>query len=213
MKKAILTLLLFAGFYGFSQTSLYENPNFNEIAESHEIIAIMPFKTKVKLRPRQMKKTTPEEIEKLQEFEGYAIQKSMYDWFMKRKKRGALKIEVQDVDMTNELLANNGVGYDNFDQYTPQELAGALAVDAIIMGDFLTNRPMSNAASITMNFLIGFGNSNTATIDLFIYNAADGELLVNYNKGIGGSAGSNTDQLINVLMRKASRRIAYTNSD
>lgn len=213
MKNLIITLLLFSGTLGFSQTSLYENPNFTEIAEGHEIIAIMPFKTKVKLRPRQMKKTTPEEIEKLEEYEGYAIQKSMYDWFMKRKKRGALRIEVQDVTITNELLSKNGVGYDNFQEYSAEELAGALAVDAIIMGDFLTSRPMSNAAAFTTGFLFGIGASSTATIDLFIYNAADGELLVNYNKGVKGAAGSTTDQLINVLMRKASRRIAYTNSD
>ena len=43
-----------------------------------------------------------------------------------------------------------------------------------------------------------------------IYNAADGEILANYNKKVRGSIGSDNDDLVNIIMRKASRRIAYT---
>ena len=43
-----------------------------------------------------------------------------------------------------------------------------------------------------------------------VNNAGTGELLWNYNKRVSGSLGSSNDQLINTLMRKASRRLAYT---
>lgn len=79
------------------------------------------------------------------------------------------------------------------------------------MGTFDTNKPMSEGASVALGLLIGFwGTTNSATINLSIYNAVDGELLVNYNKKVRGSIGSDNDSLINILMRKASRRIAYT---
>ena len=47
-------------------------------------------------------------------------------------------------------------------------------------------------------------------MNMNINNSGDGELLWNYNKKVSGSFGSNSDDLINVLMRKASRRLAYT---
>ena len=43
-----------------------------------------------------------------------------------------------------------------------------------------------------------------------VHNTADGILLWNYNKKVSGSIGSDTEDLINILMRKASRRLAYT---
>ncbi len=105
----------------------------------------------------------------------------------------------------------SGVTIDNYDQYEPIDLAKILEVDAVVMGTFETNKPMSEGASIALGALLGFwGSTNKAVINIFIYNAEDGELLVNYNKGVSGSIGSSTEDLINTLMRKASRRIAYT---
>ncbi len=86
-----------------------------------------------------------------------------------------------------------------------------MKVDAVVMGEFETDKPMSEGASVALGLLVGFwGSTNKAVLNLFIYNATDGEMLVNYHKGVNGSLGTNTDDLINKLMRKASRRIAYT---
>ncbi len=52
--------------------------------------------------------------------------------------------------------------------------------------------------------------SINTVMNLFIYNPIDGELMLNYNKGVSGSLGSSSEDLINVLMRKASRRIIYS---
>ena len=120
-------------------------------------------------------------------------------------------VDVKDVSATNALLAKKGITYDNIDEYTPTEIAKILEVDAIIKGTFQTNKPMSDGASIALGLLVGFyGPTNKATINMFIYNAEDGKILVNYNKGVSGTIGSSTDQLINIVMRKASRRIPYT---
>lgn len=53
------------------------------------------------------------------------------------------------------------------------------------------------------------GATQNATVNLdFIHN--DNELIVNYYKNLKGGLGSSSDDLINILMRKASRRIPYT---
>lgn len=212
MKKLSLTLIIcLLGIVGFAQTHLYENPSFDKIAKEHQIIGIIPFKASVTLRPKQMKDITPVQLDRMEKAEGEGIQSSMYSWFLKREKRGTLTVKVQDPTTTNAKLRKAGITIENYEEYTPYELAKILEVDAIVMGNFETNKPMSEGASVALGLLVGFyGSTNKAIINLFIYNADDGELLINYNKSVSGSMGTSTEDLINTLMRKASRRIAYT---
>lgn len=212
MKKVFLSLLFLSMVYlTHAQTHLYENPDFDRLTASHEIIAIVPFKASVTLRPKQMKDITPEQLQKMEESEGLSIQSAMYSWFLKRDKQQKLKVKVQDPSTTNALLRRNNITPEYVADYTPDELAEILGVDAVIMGTFETNKPMSEGASVALGMLVGFyGSTNKAIINLSIYNAEQGELLVNYNKAVSGSFGSSTEDLINILMRKASRRISYT---
>ena len=134
----------------------------------------------------------------------------MYSWFLKREKQNKLKVKVQDTNTTNALLRRNGIFTENLVDYTPEELAQIIGVDAVIMGTFETTKPMSEGASLALGVLVGFyGSTNKAIVNMSIFNAQQGELLINYNKAVSGSMGSSTDDLINVLMRKASRRISY----
>ncbi|WP_373055494.1 hypothetical protein [Zunongwangia sp. H14] len=209
-KKLIFPLLFIIFVTGSrAQTHLYENPNFDEIAKEHKLIAILPFSAKVSLRPKQMKEISAEQLAEMEKSEGNAIQNAMYSWFLKRKTRGKLLIDIQDPKRTNAILAKNEIT--NIATFTPEELAKILEVDAVIGGNFETDKPMSDGASIALGVLVGFwGATNSATINMSVNNAVDGELLWNYNKRVVGSLGSSTDGLINTLMRKASRRLAYT---
>ena len=216
MKKTLFVIsLMFLVLNINAQTNLYSNPDFEEIAKSHKIIAVVPFKTQVKLRPKQMKDMTNEQLERLEKAEGEGIQTAMYSWFLKRKKRGKLQhIDVQDPKTTTALLKRNNIDYNNITDFTPKELANLLEVDAVISGEFETNKPMSEGASVALGLLVGFwGSTNNAVINMSVHNAEDGILLWNYNKKVRGSIGSSPEDLINTLMRKASRRLAYTKQD
>lgn len=213
MKKLLPTILLFAFIINVNaQTNLYENPEFANISKSHRIIAIVPFKTKVKLRPKQMKDMTSEQLDRLEKAEGEGIQTALYSWFLKRKKRGDMKtIDIQDARTTTAILNKKDINYNNMLDYTPQELAQILGVDSVVSGEFETNKPMSEGASIALGLLVGFGGAtNSAVINMSVHNAEDGVLLWNYNKKVKGGMGSSSEDLINVLMRKASRRLSYT---
>lgn len=214
MNKLLLitSVLFFVTITAFGQTSLYENPDFDRIAKDHKVIAIVPFKTQVKLRPRQMKDMNDEQLDRLEQSEGESLQTGMFSWFLKRKKRGKLlDLDIQQPSRTNALLKKEGIDYTNLYEYTSDELATILGVDAIISGDYETNKPMSEGASIALSLLVGFGGStNTAIVNMNVNNGADGVLLWNYNKKVRGGLGSSPEDLVNVLMRKASRRMAYT---
>ncbi|ANH61719.1 MULTISPECIES: hypothetical protein [Dokdonia] len=217
MKRIIFLLLAIIAITPtvFAQTSLYENPEFDVIAKDHKIIAIVPFKTQVKLRPKQMKDMTDEQLERLEKAEGESLQTGMFSWFLKRKKRGKLTtLEIQQPSRTNALLKKQGIDYSNLYEYTTDDLAKILEVDAVISGDYETNKPMSDGASIALGLLVGFwGSTNTAIVNMSVNNGADGTLLWNYNKKVRGGLGSSPEDLVNVLMRKASRRLAYTKND
>ncbi|PTM07295.1 MAG: hypothetical protein DA407_10600 [Bacteroidetes bacterium] len=213
MKKLILSFVFICFIMSsFSQTNLYENPEFDAIAKTHKIIAIVPFKTQVKLRPKQMKDMNEEQLNRLEKAEGEGIQGAMYSWFLKRKKRGDLQnLEIQDPRITSVMLKKQNIDYENIMDFTPQELAKILEVDAVISGEFETNKPMSEGAAVVLGAIFGvFGSTNSAVINMSVHNAQDGILLWNYNKKVSGSMGSSSEDLINILMRKASRRLAYT---
>ena len=216
MRKIVIFLIINGIIWNsFGQTNLYENPAFESIAANHNLIAIVPFKTQVKLRPKQMKDLSDDQLYKMEMAEGKAVQSAMHSWFLKRKKRGKLiNIDLQDPRTTTSILKQNGIDYGNITDHTPQDLAKFLNVDAIIMGEFETNKPMSEGASVALGVLVGFfGTTNSATMNMSIYNGSDGILLWNYNKKVRGSIGSSPDDLINILMRKASRRMAYTKNN
>lgn len=212
MKIYILVVCMFlVCLFATAQTHLYEHPQIDQYIAKHNKVAILPFKTSITLRPKDMKSMSNEQLKKMEEDEGLSIQSAMHSWFLKREKNGKLKVSFLDPITTNAKLKRMGVTFENFGDYTPDELADILEVDAIIMGSFETNKPMSEGASVALGLLVGiYGSTNKAVLNMSIYDAEEGVQIANYNKGISGTMGSSTEDLINILMRKASRRISYT---
>lgn len=200
-------LVLFAN----AQTRLFVDPGFLNTAGNHKLIAVLPFKTSVSLRPKQMAALKDGQLERLNNDESFNVQNSMYAWFLKRRQQGKMWVDVQEIGKTNAILAKHGITHTTIANYASEDVAKLLGVDAIVRGTFETDQPMSDGASLALGVLVGFwGATNKATINMFINNGEDGKVLVNYNKAVAGSVGSSTDQLINMVMRKASRRIPYT---
>ena len=211
MKKIIYFFALLFCTYSISQTKLYVHPDGDRYAFNTQTIAILPLRTQVKLRPKELKDFSPEQIVQMGKDEALDIQKGMHTWFLKRKQRGQFKAKIQSPNQSNALLRKAGVDIHDLDLYTAQELGQILDVDCIIMGSFETSKPMSGAASLGLALLTGgFGATSSATCNMDFYDTRDGELVVNYLKGIKGSLGSNSQDLINILMRKVTRRIPYT---
>lgn len=209
MKTKLTILSLFITAALLSQTKLYVHDDAKEYVSNTKMIAILPLDTSVKLRPKELKDFTPEQIVEMENAEALGIQKAMYSWFLTRKKRGELLVEVQNPTITNSLLKKAGIDALKAYEELPMEMCKLLGVEAIVTGKFSTNKPMSNAAALGLA-LFGFGGATqnaTANLD-FIHE--DNEVVVNYFKNIKGGLGSSSDDLINILMRKTSRRIPYT---
>ena len=91
MKKILLLLVtVLATLTSYSQTKLYVHPDGENYAANTETLAILPLRVQVKLRPKQLKDFTQDQIEEMQRNEALDIQKAMHTWFLTRKKRDIL---------------------------------------------------------------------------------------------------------------------------
>ncbi len=211
MNKLLLIFCFLFTSLMFSQTKLYVHPDADTYVTNTKTIAILPLKVQVKLRPKELKDFTSEQIAQMNRDEAIDIQKGMYTWFLTRKKRGTMLVDVQNPTMTNTLLKKQGIDIHNYSEYLPSELGEILGVETIITGNFETSKPMSNAAAIGLAvFTGGMFATSSATMNMDFTNTSDNELVVNYNKKIKGTLGTDAQDLINILMRKVSRRIPYT---
>lgn len=213
MKTQILfvIMMLFGLSQSFAQNrEIYTNPDFTTVAKDHKELAILPFKAIIKLRPKQMEKFTPEEFQKLQEDEGKGVQSALQSYFLKRKGQKGFTVSFQDINKTNALLAKNNISAENIDQYTAEELAKLLQVDGIVSGTLNTEKPMSEGASLALGLLVGYyGTTNSGKCTININDGATGALLWKYEKTLSRSLGSDTNTMIDAMMRKASRKFPY----
>ncbi|MDB5241704.1 MAG: hypothetical protein JWP57_2329 [Spirosoma sp.] len=213
MKHVIATVLMLSlAIAGMAQTrEIYTNANFRTLAKDHKILAILPFKTTLTLRPKEVEKNGGQAgVAALEKREGLGVQSAVHSYFLKRKESNDLIVDVQDPARTNALLERNAVTYETLSSFTPEELAKILNVDGVVSGTFESTQPMSNEAAVAMTLLVGFsGSTNTGKTTLSINDGKTGELLWKYDKTLSRGFGSNTNTIITTIMRKASRQFPY----
>ncbi|WP_020594962.1 hypothetical protein [Spirosoma panaciterrae] len=213
MKSVAFTIgCLFVSLASMAQTrEIYTNANFRNIAQNHKVLAILPFKTTLQLRPKEVEKNGgPAGVAMLEKREGVAVQSAMHSYFLKRKESRDLFVDVQDPNRTNSLLERNGITYETQSGFTPEELARILGVDGIVSGTFESNQPMSNGAALAIGLLGGVGGAtNTGKMTININDGKTGELLWKYDKSLSRGFGSDTGSIVTTIMRKASRQLPY----
>ncbi|MBT8187661.1 MAG: hypothetical protein KJO73_08235 [Croceitalea sp.] len=205
-KRITLLILLFTTGLLMAQKDIYESNRFDELSLDHEQLAIIPFIAKLELRQT----LTKDERHQLAEREGYAVQDALETYFSLRKKRKKFNVDFQNTDNTNAILAQNNITYDNIDVYTVKDLCKILDVDGIISGNLDLNILLSKGVPTDFNFLDYFnGNANYGRIGIKISDGDTGKLLWKYEQQINKKTGKNTTELIDRMMKLASRKFPY----
>jgi len=189
-----------------AQKGIYESDKFEELSENHNTLAIIPFFTYLELE----EKVPRSELAKLEEKEGYAVQDALETYFGRGKKRKKFSVDFQNTDNTNAILAQNNITYENIDTYTIRELSKFLGVDGIISGNLDLNILLSEGVPSEFNFIdYILGDANYGRIGIKISDGDTGKLLWKYEEEINKKSGRNTDDLIDRMMKKATRRFPY----
>lgn len=206
MKKIVFVFVLFSSVLAMAQKNIYESIRFDEYTEDHEILAIIPFIAHLELK----KAVDTDELTVLAEKEGYAVQNALETYFSKRKKRKKFNVDFQNIMNTNAILAQNNINYNNIDTYTTQELCKILEVDGIISGNLNLNILLSEGVPTDFSILDYFsGNANYGRIGVKISDGETGKLLWKYENEISKKTGKNTTELIDKMMKTASRKFPY----
>ncbi len=206
MKKIIVFFFILSVFQTYSQKNIYENGRFDELSKNHEVLAIVPFIAKLELEQNLSKE---EQIE-LAKREGYAVQDALETYFSRRKKRKKFNVEFQNIKDTNALLAQSNITYENIDVYTVKQLSEILGVDGIISGNLDLNILLSKGVPTEFKFLDYFsGDSNYGRIGVKISDGFSGKLLWKYEKEITKKTGRNTTELIDRMMKLATKKFPY----
>ncbi|OLY90919.1 hypothetical protein SAMN05444008_11725 [Cnuella takakiae] len=201
---ALLLLLTACG------PAIYKTNDFATVAATHKTVAILPAQVAINLRPNEMRRTTPEMLEKNEAATGYAIQEKLYGWFLRRSNRFHYTVKFQDVSQTNALLEEARLSYTDLSRKSRAELARLLGVDAVISTQLRTDKPMNEGVAIAMGLVFGaWGSTNQAVTTIHIHEANQGDLLWKYDYQAQGSVGSSPENLVNALMRNASRKFPY----
>lgn len=206
MKNSIFYTFLFLCITLNAQKNIYESSKFDDLSQGHEVLAIMPFLTTLDLKD----KVTKEELKQREEMEGLAVQNALETYFSKRKKKKKFSVDFQNIKNTNAILAKNNITYENIDIYTIKELSDILKVDGIISGNLDLNVLLSKGIPDDFSFLDYFlGDANFGRIGMKISDGATGKLLWKYEKKINKKSGKNTDDLIDHMMKLATRKFPY----
>ncbi len=187
---------------------VFESPKLTEAVKSHKVVAILPFETSISFK-KQPKNFNAEAHKEKERKMATSIQSSMYTFLL--RKANNYTVEFQDVEKTNTLLKKAGMT-EKTDEFTKDEIAKALGVDAVIGGKFETEQTRSEAGAIVTTVLFGGFGSKTGSgaLTMTISDGSNGDLLWRFFKSMNDSVFSSTDELVDRMMRKVSRNFPYS---
>ena len=93
---------------------------------------------------------------------------------------------------------------------SPVEICEVIGVDGLITSSYSLSKPMSEGAAVALGLLVGvWGSTNAATVAISIHDFKSNKMIWNFNHKLSGSAFSTPAQLVDGLMRQASRKMPY----
>jgi hypothetical protein len=190
---------------------IYQSSNFSSALAKHKTVAILPAEVTMQVRPNEAKKMTPEQLDDLATKTGYDIQEKMYGWFLRKADKYSYTVKFQDVIKTNALLKQAGINYSDLKTTDRAKIAQLLGVDAVLQDRTSMEKPMSEGAAVAIGVLVGaWGATNKVQTTINIHDGKSGDLLWKYDYQASGSVGSSSTQLVDALMKNASKKFPYT---
>lgn len=222
--KLGLRLLFFLGF--LSCAPYYLSNRFTEQSRDHQVIAILPFEMQFTgVMPKEL---SEEMLSYLEEGESRAFQISFYNElrYHYRKRRKALRVEIQDYDRTLNLLAKNNIDIRQSWSMLPEELANVLNVDAVVRARIQKSRFMSDLASfgvdlgteiistlVRIPWRSWLGNvsnqTNLIQADYTLFDQQAGTTLWSMNFEQGTDWTKPANQLISEISHRAAQKFPY----
>lgn len=188
-----------------SAKQIFNSPKLETEISNHKVVAILPFKANISYK--RMPKNYDSQTIREEEIQlGYNLQSGMYTYLL--RKADDYTVSVQDIEKTNTLLKQNKA-YNNLDEFTNDQLAKILGVDAVIKCSYSYEKTGSEGGAIVTTILFGVGKVATGELTMAIYNGKDGELLWRFYKQMNEDVFSSANAVMERMMRKVGRNFPY----
>lgn len=202
MKKINVCALVFLLILS-SCVPVYKAENFQQIANSHKVIAVLPPKVVMEIK----KADQAEAIKAQEKLEAQHYQVALADYINNKKAIGEFFVSAQPTEETNRILAENGIT--SMAGKTYKDLANLLGVDAVVSSRVSLAKPMTNGEAVLTSIFTGYAPaSKITTVDISLTDRNTGKMFWNYNWATGGTFVS-TKSMIKDMMNAATKRLPY----
>lgn len=202
MKRSITLLLLAVITLSACGPTIYRASDAYQRSSKHQLIAILPPKITI----RAQKNVSAEAMIEQVKTESLNFQNEIYKSLLRCKSRGEIFVDFLDVEETNAIIQRSfpdGV-------YTNSEVCKALGVDGTLSAQFGLSKPMSQGAAIASLVLFGVGGAtNEVTVNMNIKDCTDNTMFWNYDWRYSGGLGSSPEDLVELMMKNAARKMPY----
>ncbi|MCP2038273.1 hypothetical protein [Chryseobacterium sp. HSC-36S06] len=205
--KNILPFFIATVFALTSCEPVYKAANFQQTANTHRLIAVLP--PKVIMEIKSAKEAAA--IKKQEVIESEKFQSALVNYLNEHQSNNKIFIKAQHPEETNKILKDNNVTSLAGKSY--QNLAVLLGVDAVVSSRVSLAKPLTNGEAFFTSLLTGYSTpSKITTVDLSLTDKTSGKMFWNYNWQTGGTFVS-AEKLTNSLMKAAAIRFPYKTKD
>lgn len=201
------TLVQAQAFMSEGSKQIFTCPQLPKKIKKHHTVAVLPVKAKITYT--KLPKNFNREAHQEQEVSlGQNIQNSLFLYFV--RKANLYSVTFQNVEKTNSLLKEAGM-YDRLEDFTPDEIAKVLGVDAVLGGKFDLEQTRSDGTAFATAVMFSeyVGKTGLGTLTLMLHNGENGELLWRFFKIMDDDFTSENKELVERMMRKVSRNLPY----
>jgi len=188
--------------------TIYTESAFDSISSNHQIIAILPLKVTIDTK-RIPKGLTLDMLASEEEKRGEYLASQLQSIMLQKYQKGKIKIRIQDNTNTIHLLTKSKIDITTIDNYSIEELAEILSVDAIGTGHAILSRPNSRGVAFFAALFGLFIITDDIAIDYKINDGVSGKLLWQYNHSLGTNILGSSANLEKGILKHIAKKFPY----
>jgi len=204
MKKVLFFWIIISMLLG-SCANIYFAPRSVSNSKTHQKIAIIP--PTINLVERKTIDKEDANADDVKNQLSTTIQNDMYSWMQKRNtKKNVQKIEIFDIDKTNEILKTLDKNISN------DELCKKLGVDAVLITKFSFEKKYGDLTATILYFITGgfAGINKSCLVNANLYYCSESKNGWTYDWAVSGSGFSSYNGMSKSLINHFSKKTPYT---
>ena len=161
-------------FYGCTETK--QISNFKQFSDKHKTVALLPATPFFLISDKERLKIRQENIGASEQQLSFMVQQNMSKWFQKNQK--LYKVSIQDIKVTNSLLFQSGISFEQYKLIPKEEIAKKLQVDVVVFCDVeLSKRYTDTEYDIGAFFGLPIGSKFSVVVEVGVVGDNSSQIL------------------------------------